>query len=563
MVDEKLATRTSYINSDSSEEDAVFLGHQSIDFVYEEVNKIIERYPDLEDKRDILISGALVANDPKIIDSEQYSDEDRVHYYKEKKSPLLAQPWQMFFVAIVASFAAVNFGMDESAVGGAQVQYAVEFNLTDPNILGVTNAAPYLAASILGCPLATWLDRYWGRKEVVFLSCIIGVAGSLWQAFSYKWSSLLVARLFLGVGMGLNSSTVPMMIAETSPASSRGTFLMLWQTFIAFGVMFGSVMNRAFVNVPGYTSWRLMIGSSVVAPFITGSLILFIPESPRWLLSASKGRKSFNSLQLLRRSPLLGARDFYILYESLSRENELDRLSYWNQFKLFFTDKRVRFAFWVASFGIFMQQYCGVNILVGYTTTILVNAGISSQTAIAGSIGIGGGCFLATFFSTQIIDRYGRRIMLLATFPILGACLFWLGGSLYISDSSSRLGSGLTSMYVFVIAYGLGIGPVSFTLNAESYPLNVRALGVSLSMSLNWILDFVLSMSWPKMADSMTVSGGLYFYGAWNFVAFVITFFLIPETKQLTLEELDKVFQSGAGKFAQKQLNRLLKRQKN
>ncbi|ODQ63389.1 hypothetical protein NADFUDRAFT_53656 [Nadsonia fulvescens var. elongata DSM 6958] len=520
--------------------------------VFKHVGKIMHEYPELEIYSDILRKGAILANDNNKItekNAHYFEDFEKIQVEKERLHPIRSQSLAMYLIAITASFAAVNFGMDESAVGGAQLQYAQEFNLTNANLKGTINAAPYLAAGVLGAPIVVYLDKYFGRKVIVFVSCIIGVVGSLWQSFSPNWQCLLIARLFLGLGMGLNSATVPMLIAESSPAASRGAFLMLWQTFVAFGFMLGSVFNRAFVNIEGYTSWRLMIGSSTVPPLIAAIFILLVPESPRWFISVGKHEEALKSLFKLRATKVAGARDFYILYESLRKVNELNKIPISKQVALFFGDRRIRFALVVSSFVIFMQQYCGVNILVGYTTTILVEAGIDDKTAIAGSIGIGGGCFLATFISSQLIDRHGRRIMLLATFPVLGAALFWLGGSLYIESSTSRLGSGLTAMYVFVLAFGLGIGPVSWTINAEAYPLHVRALGVAIGMSWNWILDFVLSMTWPKMADSMTTSGGLFFYGAWNLAAFVFTYFFVPETKQLTLEELDEVFAQGSHKF--------------
>lgn len=530
--------------------------------VAKNVTELIGYNPSLESYTGLLHKGAILANDGgKVFEHHAalYTAEEIHALNYELHHSIKSQGRAMFLIAIVASFAAVNFGMDESAVGGAQLQYIKEFNITNSNVQGTVNAAPYLAAGTIGTLSTTILDRFLGRKWIIFISCIFGIAGSLWQAFSHSMGSLLAARLFLGIGMGINSSCAPMFVAETSPAKSRGVFLMLWQTFVAFGVMLGSVFNRAFVDVSGSASWRLMIGSSFVPPIVVAALILFAPESPRYLLANDQPRESLEALIKLRPTELAAARDFFVLYNSLLHAGEINKVPLFQQVKLFFTDKRIRFAFLVSSFVIFMQQYCGVNILVGYTTTILVSSGVDDRTAIAGSIGIGGGCFLATFFSSLCIDRVGRRRMLLYTFPVLAICLFWLGGSLHINNADSRLGSGLTSMYLFVIGFGLGIGPISWTMNAEVYPLHVRALGVTLGMTINWVLDFVLSMSWPKMAASlMHASGGLFFYGAWNLYAFGFTYFFVPETMRLTLEEIDVVFSQGAAHHFVKKTKRLL-----
>lgn len=538
----------------------VFETHQSKQHVLAEVDELVEKH-DLAEYKDLLIRGALLANRPESITNEEYTDFERKAILREKTHPLISLSRSMIIAALCTSSAAVNFGMDESAVGGAVLQYQKQFNITDVNIQGLTVASPYLAAAVFGSPLTIYLNKYIGRKWIIFISCIIGLAGSLIQAFSNGLGCLLFARLFLGIGMGLNSATVPIYTAECSPAVSRGAILMLWQTFIALGVCLGSVFNRAFVEISGSLSWRLMIGSSAVAPLITAILIFFPPESPRWLIAKGETKKSLQALLKLRSTELSGVKDFYILYESLKFEAELENpLTGWQQFTSLFSVPRNRFALIVSSIGILGQQYGGVNILVSYTTTILTNAGIDPVTAIAGSIGIGGGCFLATFISAQLIDRFGRRKMLIYTIPVEAVCMFWLGGVLNVTDDKARLGAGLAAMYIYVIFYGVGIGPVSFTLVAETPSISVRMAHSALCMSLNWILDFTLSMTWPKMNSTMTTSGGLYFYGAFNIVVWTLAYFCIPETKRFTLEQLDEVFKTGVSEFFKGKARRLFRK---
>lgn len=542
--------------TDSSRIVEVFKTHQPHDLILNEVNEIISNH-ELEEYRELLTRGAELANEPELLYSDSYTPEEQHSIQRETTHPILSLSFPLVLAALTTSFAAVNFGMDESAVGGAQLQYNKQFGITDVNVQGVVVASPYLAAAVIGSPLTVVLNRYLGRKWVIFISCFIGFSGSIWQGFSNGLASLLVGRLYLGIGMGLNSATVPIYAAECSPAVSRGAILMLWQTFIAFGVCLGSIFNRAFVEIDGSLSWRLMIGSSCVPPLLCGLLVFFPPESPRWLIARNRTKESFESLLKLRSSRISGAKDFYVLYESLKFENELNQeISFSRQFIDLFRVRRNRFAVLVSFLGVFGQQYGGVNILVSYTTTILTNAGIDSVTAIAGSIGIGGGCFLATFLSSQLIDRFGRRKMLLFTLPVEAICLFWLGGVLNVVNDKARLGAGLTSMYVYVLFYGWGIGPVSFTLVAETPSISVRSAHSAFLMATNWILDFCLSMTWPKMNSTMTTAGGLYFYGSWNFILVVLVFFYIPETKKFTLEELDEIFKEGAVSFSKKQFKR-------
>lgn len=554
---ETLDNDSSFSSDSSREIQDVFKTYVSQSEVLAEVEELVARNG-LEEYEELLTRGALLANEPELLEGQDYTDIERRAISRETTHPILSLSRVMIIAALCTSCAALNFGMDESTVGGAVIGYTKQFNISDANIQGLTVASPYLSAAVLGSPLTVLFNKYIGRKWVVFVSCFFGVTGSLIQAFANHLGVLLLARLLLGVGMGLNSASVPIYTAECSPAVSRGAILMLWQMFIALGVCLGSVFNRAFVQVPGSASWRLMIGSSVVPPFVTGIIIYFPPESPRWLLIHGKPEESLQALLRLRSTPISGAKDFYILYQSLKFERKLEtHLSAWQQFLSLFTDKRNRFALIVSFIGVMGQQYGGVNILVSYTTTILTKSGVSQLDSIAGSIGIGGGCFLSTFLSAQLIDRFGRRTMLLITLPAEGACLFWLGGALNISENGARLAVSLTAIYIFVLFYGTGIGPISFTLLAETPSISVREAHSAFCMALNWILDFCVSMTWPKMDAAMTAPGGFYFYGSWNIALWVATFFCIPETKRYTLEQLDEVFKSGIGNFFRMKLNGL------
>ena len=544
----------------SADEVELFHGHKPKDEVLGEVQELVTEF-NLGQYEELLKRGALLANDPEELLTDNYTDFERNNIRKELTHPFRSLSRGMIWAALCTSLAAVNFGMDESAVGGAVLGYQKAYHITNPNIQGLTLAAPYLAAGVLTLPFTVYLNKRFGRRFIILISCFIGATGSFMQAFSNGLALLMFARLYLGIGMGLCSSTVPIYTAECAPAVSRGAILMLWQMFIALGVCLGSVFNRAFVEIKGNLSWRLMIGSSCVPPLLTALVVYVPPESPRWLIANGFYEASLKSLLRLRSTEVSGARDFYILYESLKAEHKLSaRLTWGQEIVSLFSNIRNRFAVWVSFLGILGQQYGGVNILVSYTATILTNAGTDPITAIAGSIGIGGGCFLSTFLSSQLIDRFGRRTMLLVTLPVEGACLFWLGGVLNVTDNHSRLGAGLASMYLFVLFYGIGIGPISFTLVAETPSITVRMAHSAFAMSVNWLLDFCLTMTWPKMSKSMTTSGGLYFYGAFNIIIWVLTYFTIPETKRFSLEELDEVFKHGVSHFARKKAKSLFRK---
>lgn len=189
-----------------------------------------------------------------------------------------------------------------------------------------------------------------------------------------------------------------------------------------------------------------------------------------------------------------------------------------------------------------------VNIIAYYSTKIFTDAGFSRETALLASFGCGAVNWLGAFPAVLTIDRLGRRYLLLITLPALASCLFWAGSGFAIqnnnnnNDSNLRTSVVVASIYIFMLLYSPGLGPVPFTYSAEAFPLHIRALGMASATAVTWALNFLISFSWPKMVEVMTPTGGFYWYAGWNVVGFVFVYFFVPETKGRTLEELDGVF---------------------
>ena len=141
----------------------------------------------------------------------------------------------------------------------------------------------------LSCWLTDPINRLVGRRGCIFVSCLIAALASIWEAFTYSWPQLFVARLFLGLGIGPKSATAPIYTAECSPAPIRGALVMQWQVWTAFGIALGDIISVAFGGITDDVAWRLMLGSTVVAPVIVCLMIYFAPESPRWVSSFVSG----------------------------------------------------------------------------------------------------------------------------------------------------------------------------------------------------------------------------------------------------------------------------------
>lgn len=185
-----------------------------------------------------------------------------------------------------------------------------------------------------------------------------------------------------------------------------------------------------------------------------------------------------------------------------------------------------------------------MNVLAYYSTSIFSDAGFSRSAALAVSLGCGIVNFIGAAPALWAIDRKGRRTLLLTTFPLLAFFLALASLTFHLipEGTDARLGLVGTSLYLFMAAYSPGMGPVPFTYSAEAFPLRLRSQGMASAVSVTWAFNFLISFTWPAMSEAMTPSGGLAWYAGWNIFGWVFAYFLLPETKGRSLEELDIVF---------------------
>lgn len=272
-------------------------------------------------------------------------------------------------------------------------------------------------------------------------------------------------------------------------------------------------------------------------------------------MEKGKYDKAFKALCRLRKHEIQAARDMYYAYKLL--EIETAERAGRNAWKEFFTVRRNRRAAQSAFFVMFMQQFCGVNVIAYYSSSIFQEAGFSRSEALLTSMGTGITNFVFAIPAIYTIDTFGRRNLLLTTFPLMGLCLLWCGMSFYLPmdpetnrPSTERLASIAAAIYTFMAVYSPGEGPVPFTYSAEAFPLHLRDVGMSFATATCWGFNFILSLTWPALVAAFTPQGAFGWYAAWNFFGWIYAYFLLPETKALTLEELDTVFDVGNREFA-------------
>jgi sugar porter (SP) family MFS transporter len=319
------------------------------------------------------------------------------------------------------------------------------------------------------------VNDFFGRRGAIFGSAIFCFAAPLGGAFCQTWPQMFVTRLLLGLGMGLKGSTIPIYCAENTPAVIRGGLVMSWQLWTAFGIFLGTCANLV-VKDTGDIAWRLQIGSAFIPalPLIFG--VYICPESPRWYIKKGQFKKAFESLRRLRNTELQAARDLYYIYAQVKVEQEIaGEGNYVTRFIELFTIPRLRRAT-LASFTVMLaQQMCGINIVAFYSSTIFEKAGAGYTGALWASFGFGLVNFLFAFPAVFTIDTYGRRALLLFTFPQMAWTLLAAGFCFYIPEEN-RAHLACIALFVFLFAafYSPGEGPVPFTYSAEVFPLSHR-----------------------------------------------------------------------------------------
>ncbi|PHH89149.1 hypothetical protein CDD83_6600 [Cordyceps sp. RAO-2017] len=526
----------------------------------------------------LLNKGALVAQDPAgYLDLDDLDEHDK-RALREEVTHRWKHPWPLYYTIILNSIAAAIQGWDQTGSNGANLSFPAAFGIPDSPkeicatvdcnrnswIVGFVNAMPYITIWFFAGWISDPLNDLLGRRGVIFVAAIFSLLAPFGMAVSQSWGQLAACRMLLGIGMGLKEVTVPVFSAENSPAIIRGGLVMSWQVWTAFGIFLGTCANLA-VGKTGAIAWRLQLGSAFIpaVPLVLGTW--FCPESPRWCLKKKKYTKAWESLLRLRNTPLQAARDLYYINCLLEQEEILvqeaglsPKSNLFTRFVELFTIPRVRRATWASGIVMIAQQLCGINIISFYSSTIFKQSGISDYTALWASFGFGLINFVFAWPAVWTIDTFGRRALLLFTFPNMFWTLLAAGLCFLIEPnnetSTARIAAVATFVYLFAAFYSPGEGPVPFMYSAEVFPLSHREVGMSWAVATNNFWASVLSLTFPRMLIAMSSAGAFCFYAGLNILALVLIFLFVPETKQKTLEELDYVFAVPSRKHASYQL---------
>jgi sugar porter (SP) family MFS transporter len=428
---------------------------------------------------------------------------------------------------VVGALGGLLFGFDTAVISGTTNALTQTYHLS-PALLGATVSSALLG-TVIGAMTAGFPGQRFGRRDSLRVMAIFYVISALGCALAWNWSALIFFRFIGGLGIGGSSVLGPMYIAEIAPAECRGRLVGFFQVNIVVGILLAYMSNAVIDTMHlGATEWRWQLGISGV-PAILFLIALFgIPRSPRWLAMQSKLDEALHVLRLTGIPHPKEELDEIVASIHLERDASADPLF----------SKQYRFPVFLAiTVGMFCQL-SGINAILYYLNDIFALAGATKVSGALQAVAVGATNLLATLLAMSVIDRFGRKKLLLVGTVGLAICLTVVS---YVFMTHRHLGWLVWLLMAYIACFAISQGAVVWVYISEVFPNRVRSKGQALGSSSHWVTNAIISLIFPVMAGSS---------GAYPFIFFavmmVVDFFLIlkyyPETKGISLEQMQHSF---------------------
>jgi sugar porter (SP) family MFS transporter len=433
----------------------------------------------------------------------------------------------IIFWSLTSALSGFLFGFDTVVISGAEQTIQALWSLS-PEMHGVAMASA-LYGTVLGSLIGGWPTNRFGRRQTLLWVGVLYFVSAVWSGLAPEVWSFIVARFIGGVGVGISTVAAPLYISEIAPPARRGRLAGLFQFNIVFGILV-AFMSNALLGGVGEHAWRWMLGVEAIPAFFYTVLCVAIPESPRWLIAHKRDRAS--GIAVLRRiDPEASAAGIEATADAIeSSAGRPDAPAAGLRTRGLATPMRL--AILIA----FFNQLSGINAVLYFAPRIFEMAGLGAQAALLQSVGIGVTNLIFTFVGLWLIDRVGRRTLLL------------IGSAGYIASLgltswaffTGHYGAVPACIFAFIAAHAVGQGAVIWVFISEIFPTRYRASGQALGSFTHWMFAALLTTFFPGMVTAFAPGVVFLFFCIMMTIQLLWVIFFVPETKGVPLEEMQK-----------------------
>jgi len=438
----------------------------------------------------------------------------------------------LVLITLVAATGGFLFGYDTAVINGANQYLKAHFSLNAVQE-GIAGASAILGC-IPGAMCAGFLSDRFGRRKVLFLCAILYALSGLLSAVPRTFFEFLAARFISGLGIGASSMIIPVYIAELAPAAKRGRLGSLFQLGIVLGIFLTLFLNARIQGLGDEAwdteqGWRWMLGAEVVPAILLIALLFFVPESPRWLLGIGRDAEAQRILESVGGAAHAQQEMAAVRAVVGAEEGKFSELFH----------ARFRRPLIIAVLLMAFSQFSGINAIMYYSTKIFATAGVAVKDSFTSSVIIGLVNVVFTFVAISLVDKAGRRALLLVGLAIQVVALGLVGWMFHNGYSGLPL---LLAILAYIGAFGMALGPIPWILCSEIFPTRVRGRAMSLATFVIWSSCYIVAQTFPMLNDNPRIGPALTFwvYGACSLAGLIFVFSSVPETKGRSLEDIER-----------------------
>jgi len=449
----------------------------------------------------------------------------------------------IWLVSLVAALGGLLFGWDWVVIGGAKLFFERYFQLKDPALVGWANSCA-LVGCLVGALLAGALSDKFGRKRLLIFAAFLFATTSIGNALANNFGIFVAWRMAGGVAIGLASSLSPMYIAEVAPAQMRGKLVAINQLTIVIGILAAQVINWSLVrNLPegatdefirsswfGQVGWRWMFGLTAAPSLLFLVGMFCVPESPRWLAKNGRPEQARGVLARIGGEGFAGAALADI--ESTLASEEIQHV----RFRDLLEPRMKRVLLLGVVLAVF-QQWCGINVIFNYAEEIFVSAGYDISDTLKNIAWTGSVNMLFTFVALGVVDRRGRRPLMLLGAGGLALIYMVLGGCYFAGVKGLPL---LVLVLAAIGCYAMSLAPVTWVVISEIFPNRIRGAAMSVAVTALWIACFMLTFTFPTLNRALGPAKTFWIYAGICVLGFVFIWLKLPETRGKTLEQIER-----------------------